>query len=382
MNDFLEKLINGYEAEQKDLLERSEASSDADEVRSIGEKLDDIAKKIEEARGQMITDEIPNNVEVENMEMITRTNAVDKDMEYREAFKELCLKGTPIPAELRTSSTTTNAAAVIPSIVAERIVDGINAYGNILPLVEKTSYKGGVTVAVASGIAADWVNEGAGSTVKAITTTPVTFAYNKLRVELSMTMEVATMSVSTFEKLFVDKVVAAMVEAIEQAIIIGDGSGKPKGILAETTTNKIEVVRAAITYKTLCDAEALLDAKYEGSAKWCMSKKTFMSFIGMTDTNGQPIARVNYGIGGKPERYLLGREVVICNHVPTLASATANNFAFIFDFKGYMLNTIYDLGIQKKTDWDTEDERVKAVMSVDGKVIDKGSLVILANKTA
>ena len=35
---------------------------------------------------------------------------------------------------------------------------------------------------------------------------------------------------------------------------------------------------------------------------WVMTKKTFMSIEGMTDKNGQPIARVNYGMGGKPER--------------------------------------------------------------------------------
>ena len=47
-----------------------------------------------------------------------------------------------------------------------------------------------------------------------------------------------------------------------------------------------------------------------------------------------------------------------------------------------MLNTIYDLGIQRKVDWDTEDNRTKAVMSVDGKVVDKGSLVTITKKSS
>jgi hypothetical protein len=33
------------------------------------------------------------------------------------------------------------------------------------------------------------------------------------------------------------------------------------------------------------------------------------------------------------------------------------------------------MGITKKQDWDTEDLLTKAVMSVDGKVVDTGSLV-------
>ena len=53
-------------------------------------------------------------------------------------------------------------------------------------------------------------------------------------------------------------------------------------------------------------------------------------------------------------------------------------FAFMFNFSDYALNTIYDMGVQRKQDWDTEDMLTKAVMSVDGKVIDVNSLVTVA----
>jgi hypothetical protein len=53
-------------------------------------------------------------------------------------------------------------------------------------------------------------------------------------------------------------------------------------------------------------------------------------------------------------------------------------FAFLFKFSDYTMNTIYDMGVQRKQDWDTEDMLTKAVMSVDGKVIDKNSLVTIA----
>ena len=115
-----------------------------------------------------------------------------------------------------------------------------------------------------------------------------------------------------------------------------------------------------------------------------MSKKPFMSFVGITDANGQPIARMNYGISGKPERFLLGREVVITEDIANYAATVTadTKFAAIFSLPDYVLNTIYDLGIKRKEDWDTEDQRTKAVMSVDGKVVDKGSLVVLVKKSA
>jgi len=100
----------------------------------------------------------------------------------------------------------------------------------------------------------------------------------------------------------------------------------------------------------------------------------------MEDAEGQPIARVNYGIGGKPERTLLGRPVVLCNYLDSFSSTltTGKIFAFIFNFADYTMNTVYDMGIQRKQDWDTEDLLTKAVMAVDGKVVDKGSLVTIA----
>jgi HK97 family phage major capsid protein len=156
-----------------------------------------------------------------------------------------------------------------------------------------------------------------------------------------------------------------MVYAIEDAVINGTGSGQPKGILAESGTT----VTGEASYTKLCECEAKVAEEYETGAKWCMNKKTFMAFVGMVDQAGQPIARVNYGIGGKAERTLLGREVVVAPYV-------AENKAFIYNFPDYILNTIYDMGISKKQDWETEDLLTKAVMSVDGKAVDAGSLVV------
>jgi HK97 family phage major capsid protein len=173
------------------------------------------------------------------------------------------------------------------------------------------------------------------------------------------------MALSAFEAKFVENVAKAMIKAIEEAVINGTGAGQPKGILAETGT---VVATGVLSYAKLAECEGALPVEYETGAKWCMNKKTFAQVLGLTDQNGQPIARVNYGLGGSPERTILGRDVVISPYV-------ADNKTFIFDFADYVLNTIYDMGISKKQDWETEDLLTKAVMSVDGKVVDAGSLV-------
>ena len=104
-----------------------------------------------------------------------------------------------------------------------------------------------------------------------------------------------------------------------------------------------------------------------------------MEFYGLVDTTKQPIARVNYGIGGKPERFLLGREVLISENVANYAAAPSANtiVAFMFRPSDYILNTNLNMGVKQFEDNDTDDVVRKAIMLVDGKVVDKNSLVTL-----
>ena len=194
-----------------------------------------------------------------------------------------------------------------------------------------------------------------------------------------LSLEVDTMAISAFETLLINNIVEAMTKALEQAIIDGNGTGKPKGILAETPADGQTIESAAPSYSDLIKAEGALPMAYENGAVWCMSKMTFMEYVGMTDKNGQPIAKVNYGTSGKPERTLLGRTVVLCDYVASYSAALTKDtiFAFLFNFKDYVLNTNYSMGVKKYEDNDTDDQITKGIMLVDGKVVDKNSLVVV-----
>lgn len=115
-----------------------------------------------------------------------------------------------------------------------------------------------------------------------------------------------------------------------------------------------------------------------------MTKKTFMAFAGMVDTAGQPIARVTYGIAGKPERTLLGRQVILNDYMTSLGATISVDtvVAFLFNPKDYILNTNFTMGIREYYDEETEDKIKKSVMLVDGKVVDVNSLVTVTKKSA
>lgn len=332
---------------------------------------------------------------IENMttEVVIKDNLY-ASLEYRNAFMRNVLNGEPIPGKLLNTDAntkTTDVGHVIPAPVMEKIIEKMEAAGMILPLVTRTSYKGGLAIPTSSvKPTATWVAEGAGSTKQNKTTGSVTFNYYKLRCAVSVSLEVDTVTLAIFETTLINNVVEAMTKALEQAIISGTGGNdyQPTGILAETPADgqKIEITKAGkVTYDKLVAAEAALPLAYENGAVWFMTKYTFMNcFVGMVDAEGQPIARVTYGIAGKPERTLLGRTVILNDYMDNYAAAPtdATTFAFLFNPKDYVLNTNLQMTIKKYEDNDTDDQITKAIMLVDGKVVDKNSLVTLVKKSS
>ena len=372
MKKFLQDLIAKKEARCNEIKELIKNSNSLDEVRSLGVEKEALENEIVEARNQL------TKVDVKGFNPVAtyglRSNETENsDVEYRMAFAKFITKGSSIPTELRANTLTNNVEAAIPENLLPQIIEQVEAYGNVLPLITRTSYAVGQTIPV-DGLkpVASWVAEGAGSDRQNKTLgVSITFGAYKLRCEVSFSQEVSVQTLPAFEALFVKQVAEAMAKAIE-AKIVSDNSatGSPRGILAETGET-VTIPADGIDYATLCAAEGKIPSHKEASAKWFMNKTTFMKVVGLVDSVGQPIARVNYGLAGKPERFILGRDVVITEHL-------ANDKMFIFAPADYVLNTSYDLGIQRKQDWDTEDHLVKAVMSVDGKVIDSSSLVKLA----
>lgn len=312
-------------------------------------------------------------------------------IEYRNAFMNNVLNGTSIPGRFinaDANTKTSDVGSVIPTTILEKIIEKLESTGMILPLVTRTAYKGGMAIPTSSvKPVATWTAESSGSAKQKKTTGNIVFSYYKLRCAVSVSFEVSVVTLGVFETTIINNIAEAMTKALEQSIITGTGSGQPKGILTETVAagQNVDIAKADDpSYKTLVDAEAVLPLAYESDAVWCMTKKTFMSFIGMVDTNKQPIARVNYGINGKPERSLLGRTVVLNDYMTSLGATITKDtvMAFLFNFKDYVLNTNYNITVKRYEDNDTDDQVTKAIMLVDGKVVDKNSLVTITKKNA
>lgn len=372
-----------YEKEVKKLQEERKAIIAQQEQRtSLLTAL--AAGEVPDGHGGVTAPTVLRNIKPADGSGAEQRAAVNKyeTMEYRRAFMDYVTRGTAIPVEYRQDavSATTDVGAAIPTTVLNQIITKLESVGNILAKVTRTAYKGGVTIPKSTvKPTATWTAQGKGSDKqKQDTSGTVTFAYHKLRCAVAVSLEVDTMAITAFENLLINNIVEAMTKALEQAIISGTGVGQPKGITAETAAAGQTVETSVPSYADLIAAEGNLPVAYEKGAEWCMSKKTFMSYYGLTDTNGQPIGRINYGMAGKPEYTLLGRPVNVCDYLPSFANAEKDTIVgFLFNFKDYVLNTNYAMGVKKYEDNDTDDMVTKGIMLADGKVVDTGSYVPL-----
>lgn len=402
-----------YLNRRQTLVEEAQAALDNDELDTFDNKtkeVEDLDNKFAESEKKRANLEalnrvpdIPGAVNLMSGGKMDLNGAPDADpenvfesAEYKKALMNYVMKGAPMPEKFRNADAGTvssEAAAVIPQTTVQKIIDKIEAEGGILSEITRTAYKGGVAIPVADAKpTAYWVSEGAttgdGIDTQQVTLgTSITFGYYKLRVAVRLSLEVTVMAWPVFEAHVVKVIAVAIRKALEAAVVSGNGSGKPKGILAETVVSgqNVDITEGNnITYVNLVEADALLPTGYADGARWYMTRYTFYNqVVGLKDTTGQPIARVDHGLDGKPVARILGREVTfIENGLADFAASVAADtiVAFLFKPDDYWMNTNYELALKKYTDEKTDDECMKSIMLVDGKVIDKNSLVTVTVK--
>lgn len=302
----------------------------------------------------------------------------EKDLELRNNFRKI--------VTTRDKSMTSDVSAVIPQNLIDMIIDRNKEVGKIFASVTKTNYAVGQEYPKAMfRPEVKYALEGqGGDKQKATTDGVIKFSHYKVRCEIAWTEETDRMTLDAWETYFVNKVVEAIAIWKENEIINGKGVSGITGILSQTP--EYEKVADDLTYSDLLDFEGNLPSKKDSGAKWYMSKKTFYNtFKNILDEQGQPVASVNTGTDGKLAPSILGREVVyideyIANHKGSGVGANTIT-AFIYDFKDYVFNENYNLGVQRRVNWDNDDHEMKVVFACDGKPLFTDSLIVLKRKT-
>ena len=153
----------------------------------------------------------------------------------------------------------------------------------------------------------------------------------------------------SIETILANQVGKVMGEKEEDAFVQGDGSGKPKGILAYTSTiSKVTTAtNNVIVAQDLLNTVYTLPRQYRANAKWMMTDAVFakirqlLQATAITTSGGGAFAPFGWSMGdgrlqdGEPDR-LLGYPVVCVAQGPTYpAAGTAKIVAAFGDFSYY-----------------------------------------------
>lgn len=389
--------LEEIKARKKEILERSKTAAGA-ELAKLTEEMADLNNKENEIRSEQADAEKraelaamidAGEAETSPIEKRGIRSIMNKDLEYRKAFMEYFLHGTPIPAELRsapltsTPSVTGDLASVIPATTMNTIVQEMKNFGNLLPLVKKVNYPAGLVIPTSQLVdTASWgVAEGGEIKYGKKATSHISFAANKLSAALGISFEARIESLDVFEAALASDIATSMTMALEKAIVSGTGTGQPTGITTyKTSANSVEYKG---TYKSLIEILKKMPSQYAAGAVLTMNANTFYDIYGMVDSAGQPIARINQGISAAPTYSLLGRQVVLTDYLPSIDTAAPGEvIGYFFNYDRYILNTAYAMDLVSYIENSTRNKVYQSVGMYDGKIVDSNGLVFIVKEAA
>ena len=386
-----------------------------EELRSVELEIEKLDRQIKEAREREATaaettapaeNKKPDTEQrAENFQSVLKGDNTDKPKEtnldtrstpeYRQAFMKFMQTGEyndilkPEPerrADAFTSST--DASAVIPTIILNEIIKELKIRGTVFNMVRKLNVSGGLEIPILTlKPTAKWIGEGVGSDRQRIAADKkVSFTWYGLECKIARSLITEYASISAFEAEITVLIVEAMMFALDKAIISGTGSGQPLGILNESRIPAEQKI-------------ALSDEEFNSWSSWkkrifgkiplsytngifLFSKGTFDGYIdGMVDTNGQPIGRVNYGIDGSTIGMSFGgtRVVLVENDIiPDYDVADEDDVVGIYFYPtDYVINSNLEMRMVRWRDEDNNQYVDKAILICDGKMGDTGSVMLI-----
>ena len=307
--------------------------------------------------------------------------------EYRNAFMEYVCRGTAIPMELRADATTTTAdvPVMIPTTLQNQIIEKMSEYGDIWNKVTKMNVQGGIEFPVLDLKAeAFWIGEEETSEYqKLMADEKISFMFYQLECRMAQTILASVTTFAVFQQRFVPTMAEAMVRALEQAIVRGDGSGKFLGVTKDPrVTNVVEMSAAEIGdwqawHKKV---KAKMPKAYR-VGEFYMAQSTWDTYIEtMADDNRAPVSIGYNPVTGEEVMRLVGKTV--CTTEPDIfpdfdTAEVGDVIGAFIDWKNYVVNSQMVMKTDKWHDYETNKDKYRCLMIADGKVLDPYGIILI-----
>ena len=402
-NEYLESRMAELTGKADELQAKIQASEDVEEARSLTAELEALTKDIEamksleneEERTASADEKVPENAILVNGGKVKMAEERKNDyasLEYRQAFMAYAQKGTPIPAEFRAANETADTGAAIPVTVMNEVINTVRKrYGNLYGKCRKIAIQGGVKFPIGSLQAtAKWINESTVSPRQEIgSTRAVVFLYNELELRVATSFLASIVTLDAFEQKVVEILAIAFLQAMDNAIVNGDGNGKPEGILhCAEITNIVTMTAAQMGDWTAWRKRffASLPLGYR-DGEFIFPLSTVESYLEtMADSNNNPIFRqatgleVNDGDARDPNGRFFGRNISIVEPdiLPDFDTASANDVIGIYwQPQEYAINENFAWTMFRYLDHETNEWVDKGIAIVDGKVLNPAGFVLI-----
>lgn len=405
MKEYLEQRMKRLEDKKAKLTERAMTSESVDEVRSINAEIEEINGDISDIRAQldkMTEDEKRASAQTVNANIVNghvvatseqRTEEPTETMEYRKAFMSYVQKGTPIPAELRGNAISTEeSGAAIPVTVMREVINTVRKrYGSIYSRVRKTAIQGGVRVPVGALQATfKWIGEKTVSPRQSLDKLgAVTFEYHTAEIRIAQTFLSSIVTLEAFEQKIIEVIAVAYMRAMDDGIVNGSGDGSMLGIVNDArVTQNVTFTAAQLGDWTAWRKNffAKLPLGYRNGS-FIFPVSTVDSYLEtMADNNNNPIFRqatgleVNDGDAVAPNGRFFGREILLVEPdiIGDFDAASSNDVIGIYaDLNEYAINENFGFTMRRYFDEETNEWVDKALVIVDGKVLNPNAFWIL-----
>lgn len=402
----LEQRLARLNKKKESIRSKALASTDAAEVRSLNEQLEDINAEISETQAELdaiVEEERRSQTPPADAQRVNanfgggsfQQNASQQrseespleTMEYRRAFREFILRGTPVPmTEIRNGETITTqtTAPAIPLTIMNEVINTVRvSYSNLYAKVRKLSVPGGVEFPIGALKATfKWINEGEVSPRQKVDALgKISFGYHTAEIRLSQTFLSNLLTLSAFERELSTVIAEAYLEAMDYGIVNGSGNGTMTGILNDARVTNVITMTAAQMNDWMEWRKrffAKLPLKYR-AGEFIFPLSTVETYLKtMHDSMNNPIFRqatglvVNDGDARDPNGSFFGRRISLVEPdiIPDFDTASAGDTIGIFwQPNQYAINENFGFTMRRYFDEETNEWVDKALTVVDGKVL-------------
>lgn len=413
----LEQRMQRLLDKKQKLSQRCDASTDVNEVRSLTEQLDDVKAEIEETQAELdaIAEEeaaqtarsaAPADATLVNGEILgafrTKKEERNEDyfesMEYRSAFMKYVQTGEAIVRNGEAISTAQTGAAIPLTIMREVINTVRKRYGNLYAKVRKTNIQGGVDYPIGA-LEADfkWITE---ETVSPRQKTDklgtVSFKYNTAEIRIAQTFLANLLTLESFEAEITKVIAIAYVKAMDFGIVNGSGNGQMLGILNDERVTGLTGHTIQMSANDINDWKAWRSKFFAKiplgyrSGEFIFPVSTVDAYLEtMSDANGNPVFRqatgleVNDGDAMDPNGRFFGRRISLVEPdiIADFDTAEAGDVIGIFwNPEDYAINENFGFTMRRYYDDETNEWVDKALVVVDGKVLNPNSFYLITKK--